>query len=791
MPQNNRRAILVCALIAAIVALAVSRAPDKATRPLALRVDARDIAAFAVDEQYRRLDRSPPYLIEILAGSGAEALRDGVKLQAAFVDPVDLAVTADERSVFVLDRGAARVRKIYVPTLEVSTAFRWTDTTAHASFRRITTDGTRCFLLSDDGRQIITTDGLSISIGSGIVSDLQWQAGRLLLLDSAGSRILSWTPRSGLENAYRIGGGLDRFHASDTQILAWSRKGDVVAYDPATGRRTEERRLPDSIDEIADDSTNRRLLVVSGRNLAALPATGFASAVPTPLPLFNIEGRALGQAAPARLEYRERPFAEATRMVIAPQTHVVYVLDRPNRRVIRMTNSFTDWIYRNTPPWNSEHMVSSEYSHNKPGGVNRMLWLSHSVFWVPAGEEALNLTYGAPKLLENLLNEHASPGVRWQIVNPGIFGGNFFIDAYPQTQHALQTYAVDYAFLTIDLENFFWFLNAGGWATPAHFDDHGIPDGIDASQVGIDPLQRRIPPPLRDLAEYLRTQAGPRSPDPLLDHRGIIIPKRFIRAWMTDHRLRDELLRVYVRMIVQLQTLTRRNGAELVVFIAPTTNFIGTNEWFDRYGAGGEEHRYDFQDAHRPILEALWTAGIPAYDLTSDLIARNARLFPYNAESHHRTKLFQQAIAESIFDTAKSHDLLSNLPLPPKRVGGQMPSAARDEGVVFTTAGSNCYVVHDLWSGAAHMTTPDFRALLTLAVDDVSRRSQPSDCSTAVVQFVYVRNRDEYGNRDFRAVDRVAMMSIERSLLDELRRALAAGGDLEPWKERTHFSPSR
>jgi hypothetical protein len=788
---SPRRAILGLIVVAALVALAALRSEERrAVRPLVLQTDARALAAYRIDDQYRRPDRSSPYLIELFAGSGAEALRDGPGLQAAFIDPVDLALAPDEQSVFVLDRGASRVRRVYMPTREVTTVFQWSAAGASTNFRRLATDGARCFLLSDDGSQVRSTDGQSVlSPGSHHITDLQWHDRRLLMLDAADARILSWSRQGKTETLYRIGADLDRFEESDSRLVAWSRHGHVAAYQPAAGRPIDERQLTDPIDDIADDPTNRRLVIVSGKKIEALPARGFATAVPVALPFENIEGRALGQQTSARLEYRQLPFSEGTRLVIAPRTHVVYVLDRPNHRILRMTNSFDDWIYRSQPPWNRYHMVSPEYSRNKPPGVNRILWLSHSVFWCPAGEEALNLAYGAPKLLENLLNQDSAPGVRWEIVNPGLFGGNFVTEAYPTAQRALRTYAVDYVFLTIDLENFYWFLQDTGWATPIHFDADGIPDGVDASQVGIEPWKRTVPAPLRDLAQHLRSQAAPRSADPLLDARGVIIPKRFMRAWMTDPKLRELLLRVYVSMIRGLQVTAQRSGAQFVVFVAPTTNFVGINEWFDRYGAGGEEHHYDSEGAHRPILEALWAAGVPAYDLTYGVIDRDARLFPYDAESHHRTKLFQQAIAESMLDTARRYELLSTMPLPEKRVEGEIPSGNSDDRVVYTTSESKCHVVHDLWSGGPPQPgSTSFRSLLTLAIHDVGTRSQTAGCATAIVQFVYVRARDEYGNRDFRDVERVATLQIDLGLLNELQNAVAAGGNLDAWKERTHFT---
>jgi hypothetical protein len=398
----------------------------------------------------------------------------------------------------------------------------------------------------------------------------------------------------------------------------------------------------------------------------------------------------------------------------------------------------------------------------------------------------LNLAYGAPKLLENLLNERAAPGVRWEIVDPGLSGGNFSADAVPNTQRALRMYAVDYVFLTIDLQNFFWFLQGTGWAIPIHFDADNVPDGVDAAQATIEPWKRAVPPPLRDLTDYLRTQAAPNSADPLLDAHGVILPKRFMRAWMTDPKLRGLLLRIYVPLIRRLQTLAQRSGAQFTVFVAPTTNFVGINEWFDRYGAGGGEHRYDFEAAHRPILEALWNAGIPAYDLTYGVIDRDPRLFPYNAESHHRTKLYAEAIAESMLAAGKRHDLLSDAPLPAKRADGQLPSTGYDDRVVFTASGSQCHVVHDLWTGRAPQPgATSLRSLLTLAAQDLAARAQSAGCATAEVQFVYVKTRDEYGNRDFRGIEHVATLTIDMASLPELQRALAGGGSVERWNRLT------
>ena len=67
---------------------------------------------------------------------------------------------------------------------------------------------------------------------------------------------------------------------------------------------------------------------------------------------------------------------------------------------------------------------------------------------------------------------------------------------------------------------------------------------------------------------------------------------------------------------------------------------------YSRYTMTDDAGQYDFEAAHRPLLEQFWKDGVPAYDLTYDVLARHPRLFPFDAESHHRSSLFHRAIAE-------------------------------------------------------------------------------------------------------------------------------------------------
>ena len=56
-----------------------------------------------------------------LAGSGEAGDADGIGAHASFTKPIGLALSSDDRTLFMLDGGSHKVRTIYVPTRQVRT----------------------------------------------------------------------------------------------------------------------------------------------------------------------------------------------------------------------------------------------------------------------------------------------------------------------------------------------------------------------------------------------------------------------------------------------------------------------------------------------------------------------------------------------------------------------------------------------------------------------------------------------------------------------------------------------
>jgi hypothetical protein len=163
------------------------------------------------------------------------------------------------------------------------------------------------------------------------------------------------------------------------------------------------------------------------------------------------------------------------------------------------------------------------------------------------------------------------------------------------------------------------------------------------------------------------------------------------------------------------------------------------------------------------------------------MLAQHPRLFPFNAESHHRSDLFHRAVAESIVAVARRFNILSFSPLP-ARAPATLTAAAipPPTNVIVTERNNSCFVLRDLWDASQpRRAAPAFSELLHFALGDMERTiaSRTHACSEYRITFVNVKSRDDYGNRDFRNIEPVASMRILASDLESLKAG--AGADVQ------------
>ena len=785
-------AAVVAALALAVTAAHRATIPHPA--PLHSSLPAAELAAQRVDEQYRRSASAvaPSYENIVVAGSGAAGARDGVGLYAQFVDPVDLSLTPNGARLLVLDAGA--VREIDLETRAVNTVLTLETLvpflpTSVRSFTRIVSIGDGVLLYAESANVLIHVRDRQPSVvtpGPGAISDLVYAQGRVLALERGSGRVLAATSSDWKWQTVATfrSGPFDVLSADGNRLVAMSRAtGASAEFDLAANAPVLRSRTVAGVEQIVFDAAHSRHLIVQSGRLAFIDRAGSPSGRPIPFELWNIQGKRLGRSD-APVGYQAGWFGPRIRVAIDETRNLLYIIDRDNRRVLRILNSSVGWR-QEEGAGNPRGYRSPDYSTQKSAGTTRILWLSHSVFWYPAGIESGNLALGAPRQLELLLNTTSPEAGQWQVVNPAIGGTDFFTTVYSRARDALATYGLDYAVVVIDLQNLYWFLKFQGWRVPPAYDADGMPVGVDAELAEQAPLDRRYPEPLRPLAEHIATKLrAPSASVPLIDEKGEIVDGTFFRIWSGDATFRTLLIDVYVKLLAGLERACAAAGVKLIVFIAPTSNFIAQNEWFDAYAIGGAEQPYDFEAVHRPILERLWSAAIPSYDLTYDMLARHPRLFPFNAASHHRSDLFHRAVAESIVAAARRFNLFSFAPAASRSPLGTPPAAAPQSDVVITPRDNVCFVLHDLWNARATSQTPRFADLLALGVADVERAAadRALACAEYRLSFVYIKNRDDYGIRDFRRIDAIASMTIAVEQLASIRASMETSGanvDLE------------
>lgn len=764
------------------------------------------LAAARVEEQYRASARaaSPSYDVTVLVGSGAPGSRDGSGLYAQLADPVDISLSAETSRLLILDDGGRSVREVLVDTRQVSTmasAAVLPGSVKPASFARVIAAPGGAFLVDESQRGLLflSRDGRPqvIRPAQGApewISDLVFDRGRLLVLDGPGGRLVALTPGAWTWSPVAAfpPGAFDRFCVDGASVVVLS----------SAGGRWQRVRLADQqpagtnpgigpVGQILWDRVLDRYIAWGQGGAFTVPRAHFNPA-PVPIVLSNMEGRLLGDPH-AAYGYATTWLSGASRVAFDADRNVFYVLDRAERRVLRVLNSFVSWRY-GPRAGNSRGFLSPEYPSTKPAGTTRILWLSHSVFWDPAGLEEGNLAVGAPRIFERVLNERWPDAGRWEVLNPGLTGMDFYTSAYSRTVGALQKYGLDHVVLVMDLYNLLWTLQFSGVKVPAAFNKAGVPDGVDAAQAGKPFLAIEYPPELAPLTDYIRKRmVGTNSAAPLMDETGGMLPFRFVPDWVGDPTFRSLLLDAYVRLLKGVQKACADAGVAFTVLVAPVSSFVSPRDWVDTNAMGTGN---DFEAAHRPLLERLWREAIPAYDLTYDMLGRHPQLFPFNAPSHHRSNLFHRAVAESAQAVADRFNLFPRTPQPARISStGAAPRPTAASEAIVTEHGDVCFMLLDLWrTGRQGGVDPTFAELLGLAAGELTAAVERGEyaCRSYRVTFANVKNRDDYGNRDLRAFEEVATMTIPVDRLPEITKAVAARAvDTPSMRTEVDYRPRR
>jgi hypothetical protein len=299
---------------------------------------------------------------------------------------------------------------------------------------------------------------------------------------------------------------------------------------------------------------------------------------------------------------------------------------------------------------------------------------------------------------------------------------------------------------------------------------------------------------LQPLATYIKQHmVGTESQTPLFDSSGALLDGRFVLAWQQDPTFQALVIDAYLKLLRGLQKAATDAGATFTVFVGPTSGFVSAREWWDPYKIGLAT---DFEAAHRPMLERFWRAGIPAYDITYDMLSRHPQLFPFNAKSHHRSYLFHRAAAESIDAVIERFGIVPFTPQPARRPWGSRPATTPTAGsAIVTERGDTCFVLHDIWgSGRGPRIDPTFNNLLALGVRYVAATVDGAEyqCRTFQLTFANVKNRDDYGNRDFRDIEQVATMTIPVDQLEPLTQAVASHApESAALMSAVHYEPRR
>ncbi|MBU1349270.1 hypothetical protein KJ781_04355, partial [Patescibacteria group bacterium] len=637
------------------------------------------LARWHLESQYfnNAIHASPLFSLEPLAGNGIGLRRDGVGLWASFIEPVDMCWEPNNRYLLILDRGAGEIVKLDPLTRQVSTILdynaaladipslaNWTPEKLACGINKYYfTDSAGHFLIS------LTNNGINkISKPGGIhwdgISQISYLDGSLYILET-GTNIL-WrlreqgTPPELIMSLNSF--GYDSFSIVGNRIIFLSSSQGIWSLGDIKQRLIHRSGQLEKgwLGLASIDKNGHKFYCRKNNSLALLEIDNDGEYQLKLISLYNLDGIEIGNHS-GPYAYRRMPYAELSSLAGSYEGHL-YLLDKANKQI---TLYRAQYIPRYPQARNALGNLGPELQNNKNWGTNRIIWISHSVFWSPSGYLFDgDLAVGVPNLLQDWLNENSR--TRWEVINLGITGAGFYTHAFSKLKKCIDNYGSDYVLLVLDLNNIHWFLQYNGFVVPARYDRKGAPIGVDTELAEKSVISRAFPEPIKPLAEHILKYYGPESALPLVDHNGTFAKNHTIDVWLSDSKFRYLLSELYSDFISHLDKLSKINNMPFVVALVPLSSFVASHDWTDPLGIGNPAGAFDFEKAHSDLLLALYKRGIKAYDLSYDMIARHAKYFPYDADSHHKSYLMHRAINDSLVNLIKKYNLFSMDPLPPR-----------------------------------------------------------------------------------------------------------------------------
>ena len=628
--------------------------------------------------------------VRYVAGKGFPDRSDGPGLAAGFSHPVGMCLSPSGEYLYVLDDKGHRLRRVDVYGEQVETLY----TVAKDALPLVKVVRTQqAFYFVDAG------GGLQEYVGQGPArflplpslqgklvraADIAVDDGRLYVLAlspnvvitprpnfSAWDIVLSHPDVQDRDTLFAAGGQVFLISSKDTLLLKVDTTGKPAAFS-----RLEVPEIPRGV---ILDRDSARFLVYSDSRFYSLPLQ--EPSEPTELPFHNMHGKVLDQG----------PAASMAAVVDNPLTGLLYILDPENHRVLSMPKDFGSKNYddQQSQTLNAEKMLAPDYSLGAPNGTNRIIWAGHSVFFDPSGEHKGNIEFGAPRVLERLLNERSH--ATWELINVHSWGVNFIDVAHRRIETALSLYGAQHVILAVDLQTFFWIISTLNKARTTY--ENGVVTGIDYTVSGLNlDLQ---PASFGRLTSYIR-----QHPDLFpLKNKEMMREGSFPKIWETDSEFREALFDIIRPNLKYIKELSDRAGARLTVFLIPTANFMASREWAEAFGHESET-RYDFEKMHTPLLNMLKSLGINVYDLSYELMSLHMRYFPFGRETH-KSYLFHEALARALYDVLAINGAASTIPIeaPARLVDSQENDTRRvhvPEWIAFTEQGNRLVVMHDL-----------------------------------------------------------------------------------------------
>ncbi|MCP3940381.1 MAG: hypothetical protein GY710_02730 [Desulfobacteraceae bacterium] len=726
-----------------------------------------------INEQYKlsAFDKIPIAKRALIAGSGIIGNRDGIGPYAQFVEPGSMVMDTNKDFLYVLDGKSQLVRKIELSSRIVSTIVDLKQ--FNIRFKSVAIVNQNFYFIDESEESIykLEPNGVVSSILSvknekqTKIKDLVVSKGLLFALlteqTTLKSKILNKVGNKWQVFIDGINGLNDRLYLFNKDIFLTSKANkQYTQISLENGLRNDHTVKVEFLPlGIIADPLNSRYIGYSEKKMYQLSYPVITENQYEYLPIHNINGDEVGvQAGHVEIEdfeYNKSPFFKITEIVAVPEKGDFYVCDGNSKRI----------IYHSTRAKQRDQLpnfIKEKKRNSTIMNAHKTLWIGHSVSWCPAGRYYNNNSdeYGAPKVFETLLKEQY--GESFSVTNPKVTGVNFFHGAYNSLKSSLEQHNYKNAVVLIDLHNLLWFFHFNLKPIPL-FENNTIPIGIDAESATKKFQELVYPEAMQPIIQYIKEH-----PDKFDIKTGAIKNSQFLDLWMQDETFRDMILTLYSNLLKGMKKKCDEKNVKMVVILFPITKFVSENDWHDAYFIGGDRVNYDFEKVHSPILDVLLKNQIEAYDITYELIIRHQKYFPFNAHSHHRSYLFHQALAESVKSVLTRNDFFNfskDTDKKPNPIVVPVLTRKIVDNVFYTPKKDYLFILHDLTilnENRANIL-PSANALLKYAIEDIKRYKKNNEEITFEkfqVNFVNVKNRDEYGQRLLDNITELASLTI-------------------------------